>query len=139
MKIENLGGKMRDLMPEYNRWLGSLEEDYRGRAIPLGSLTFREANRYFPDYVLSDSLIIRTNRFPTPPFAELGIPELAYMDSTPLNGVTYGKLIFIDPKKECMRLVLLLPGLRRLPPGLRPVDPERYLRREPLRAGRLRS
>jgi hypothetical protein len=80
-------------LPRYKEWLNQIKN--QNNAISLSAKEFNDIYCLFPNEIVKNVQVVKTNTFPYPPLKELNLPEIEYWNSIELDGITFNDLVFI--------------------------------------------
>jgi hypothetical protein len=83
------------VLPRARTWIESQLAAHGARATPLDALGLERVPGCFSAQVLRETRRVLVGRVPIPPMSELGLPELASVESMGAAGVTFKDLCFV--------------------------------------------
>lgn len=86
-------------LPAVRGWIELLLKKHAADGVPLNLLDFEGISRWFPSDLVERAKVAITPRVPFPPLADMGLPELGYLEQRALSGVTYMNTIFVNQKQ----------------------------------------
>ena len=93
--------KFRSVLPEVQKWIDNLLEEYQENAVFIIDLGFLKLKNIFPlDLLKKSKSVIITGKLPFPPLSNMGLSGFEKMENMILSGITYKDTFFVNYKHK---------------------------------------
>jgi hypothetical protein len=93
--MQDLLRRLLDALPLVVRWMDALYAEHLRESVAASELGLRRLFDHFPAGVLEHARVVTVTAIPFPPVSEYGLPEFEPMATTPMAGITFGKMYFV--------------------------------------------
>ncbi len=92
---EDIIRRFQAALPRLRAWIDRLLEAHAGRARAVGALGFARLAACFPAELLERARVVAADPVPFPPLDAFGLPEFAFFQRMPIEGITFKDTFFV--------------------------------------------